>query len=90
MRAGAEMRPTLIAFARRPKSCGPDARRWRQGMERLCADRPQETTGSDQRSSEQLSPDGDEQSVSIATGESTKQAGSLTACGTPDLSGAPW
>ena len=40
LRTGAEMHPIRIAFARRPKSCGPDARRWRQGTERLSANRP--------------------------------------------------
>ncbi len=59
VRAGAEMRPICIAFARRPKSCGPDARRWRQGTERLHADRPQESKVRTS-ASVPLSPDGDE------------------------------
>ena len=46
----------------------------------------QETTGV----SGQLNPDGDEDSVSIATGESTKQAEKTIACGTPDDVRHPW
>jgi hypothetical protein len=59
-------------------------------MERLPPTGPQETTGSDQWSSEQLNPDGDEQSVSIAAGESAKQAEKTTACGTPDVPVLSW
>ncbi len=87
--AEAEMRFTVIAFARRPKSCGPDARRWRQGTERLLKPtgrrkQPVQTKGS----SEQLSPDGDERE--FAAGESTKQAEKTIACGTPDVTVLSW
>jgi hypothetical protein len=81
----AEMRLTLIVVARRPKSCGPDAPSLASRERSACqAYRPQETTNG-HLSRGQLNPDGDEQSVSIAAGESTKQAGSLTARGTPDV-----
>ncbi len=55
--AGAEIRSTDIAFARRPKSCGPEARRWPQGSGApacypACG-RPPEFSG-------QLNPDGDD------------------------------
>jgi hypothetical protein len=35
--AGMEMHPTDADLARRPKSCGPDARRWHQGDASSCA-----------------------------------------------------
>jgi len=78
------MRPIRIAFARRPKSRGPDARRWRQGSGAPAANRPAGNHRFRLRSAGQLNPDGDEQSVSIAAGESAKQAEKTIACGTPD------
>lgn len=89
VRAGAEMRPAFIAVARRPESCGPGARCWRKGTERLHADRPQETRSGRSRP-HCLVPSVTNASVSIAAGESTKQAGSLTACGMPDVSVRSW
>lgn len=89
VRAGAEMRPTFIAFARRPKcvvptpvvggkgrsACTPiGRRRYRFGRSRPHCFVPTVTNAS----------------VSIAAGESTKQAGSLAACGMPDVSVRSW
>lgn len=89
VRAGAEMRPICIAFARRPKSCGPDARRWRQGTERLHADRPQESKVRTLASAP-LSPDGDEpKRINRHRGEH-EASRKPTACGTPDVSVLSW
>lgn len=93
VRARAEIRPICIDFARRPKSCGPDSRRW-EGTERLHADRPQETRSRRTRP-HCLVPTVTSLSVTIAAGESTRQAGSLTAFRAPsfrakrDAAGAP-
>ena len=67
-----EIRPICIAFARRPKSCGPA----KSGLPRA------PSTGGAGLSGD----DGDR--FRPFAGESTKQAEKPTACGTPDASGA--
>jgi hypothetical protein len=57
-------------------------------MERLRPTGPQETTGSDQWSSEQLNPDGDEPKRMNRRRGEHEASRKPTARGTPDVSGA--
>jgi len=63
--------------ARRPKSCGPDARRWHQGTESLLPDRAQDTSSVPTVTNQAIRHRGEH--------EASRKP---TARGTPDVSGA--
>jgi len=79
VRTGVEIHPIGIAFARRPKSCGPDARRWHQGDASSCASTEAPMSAS---------TDGNEPKRMNRRRGEHEASRKPTACGTPDVSGA--
>ena len=87
----AEMRPLTSPLRAGPSRVVLTPVAGVKGWSACLANRPQETTGSDAKRLPNSSvPTVTNKSVSIAAGESTKQAEKTIACGTPDVTVLSW